>query len=157
MHIRRGDYLKMTDVFHVLDHEYYDRALVHLLGRALLQQPSVPVKLLLFAEPDAARHARTMAGYFQVKYPGALTAECVAVSDADRAVGELDPLTQKAPSDVLELLMMSHCDDVIMANSSFSWWGAYLNERRCRRVVAPMDWFVRNDSSHLYCRDWVVL
>lgn len=47
-----------------------------------------------------------------------------------------------------DLQLMSLCQHHIIANSSFSWWGAWLSERRDRRdhfIYAPVKWFVRPD------------
>jgi hypothetical protein len=43
--------------------------------------------------------------------------------------------------DAVELYMMSQCDAHIIANSSFSWWGAWLSNARPTNVVAPRQWF----------------
>ena len=40
-----------------------------------------------------------------------------------------------------ELYLMSQCQHAVMANSSYSWWGAWLNPDRDRVVVAPKAWF----------------
>ena len=39
----------------------------------------------------------------------------------------------------MDLCLMSMCDYHIIANSSFSWWGAWLGDSE--RIVAPKDWF----------------
>ena len=41
-----------------------------------------------------------------------------------------------------ELWLMRLCHHAVMANSSYSWWGAWLNPDRDRVVVAPAQWFL---------------
>jgi hypothetical protein len=50
-------------------------------------------------------------------------------------------VVMKGSSDVMDLYLMSMCEDNIIANSSFSWWAAWLNGNRKKRVVAPRTWF----------------
>lgn len=51
----------------------------------------------------------------------------------------------------LDMRMMSYCQHHIIANSSFSWWGAWLNPSNEKIVLAPARWF----SNHLQCVDLV--
>ena len=65
--------------------------------------------------------------------------------------------------DYISLFMMSLCEHNIIANSSFSWWGAWLNDSRSKRVIAPRPWLgtCHSDSSwwdeNIYCKDWEVI
>jgi hypothetical protein len=52
--------------------------------------------------------------------------------------------------------LMSLCRHHIIANSSFSWWGAWLNSRQDKIVIAPKNWFAHEASTaDLVPVDWL--
>lgn len=59
----------------------------------------------------------------------------------------------------LDMFLMSHCRHNVIANSSFSWWAAWLNRNDDKIVIAPMKWF--NDPSiktyDLIPKEWIRL
>jgi hypothetical protein len=62
--------------------------------------------------------------------------------------------------DFIELWMMSLCNNNIIANSSFSWWGAWLNKNENKTVIAPETWFgptVTHNTKDLYCDNWIII
>jgi hypothetical protein len=157
LHVRRGDYLRMTDVFETLSHTYYLDALGTLFGRQLLTYPRAgrvrPIHCLVFSE-DAA-YAKTLCGVISTMYPAM---ECTFVDGAPQGAPPSAAI-DSVPSEVTDMLLMSLCNDVVLANSSYGWWGAYLNSSPMSRVVAPATWFVQDPfptMPQLYCDGWII-
>jgi hypothetical protein len=56
-----------------------------------------------------------------------------------------------------DLFLMSACSHHIIANSSYSWWAAWLGKNRSRTVIAPQQWFKSDKSAaeEIYCEGWI--
>ena len=53
-----------------------------------------------------------------------------------------------------DMYLMSLCNHNITANSSFSWWGAWLNKNETKTIIAPKKWF-SNKKNEIACENWI--
>ncbi len=58
-----------------------------------------------------------------------------------------------------DIRLMSLCKSNIIANSTFSWWGAYLNQNPGKVVIAPQKWlaYKKTDPEEFIPKDWLVI
>jgi hypothetical protein len=59
-------------------------------------------------------------------------------------------------NEIEDLYLLSQCDDLIISNSTFSWWGAYLGKAK-KRVCVPEKWFASDgpkDYQDIYNESW---
>jgi hypothetical protein len=59
-----------------------------------------------------------------------------------------------------DLKLITMCDHHINANSSFSWWGSWLNRKENKRVICPSNWFgsaINKNTKDVYCEGWEII
>jgi hypothetical protein len=130
VHVRRGDFVTnpaASRVHGVCEPDYYERA-VETIAR---DEPQP--HLFLFSD-DPQWTAQNL----RFRFPATL----------------IEGAAQANPAEHLQL--MSLCRHHVIANSSFSWWGAWLNPRPGKRVVAPNKWFntATKDTRDLIPSGW---
>ena len=114
LHVRRGDYVKNPLYGGICDEEYYVSAIKNILEQTYVE-------------------------FF-----------CVFSNDIDWCKRHLLKLVENKPIEYVDwntksdsykdMYLMSHCRHNIIANSSFSWWGAWLNCNKNNIVICPRKW-----------------
>lgn len=60
-------------------------------------------------------------------------------------------------TDDRDMFLMATCKHNIIANSSYSWWAAWLNMDKDKVVIAPSVWLNTSDVRGIYCDEWVLI
>jgi hypothetical protein len=138
LHFRGGDYKKNLDYHPIMPYEYYENALFNIF---MYRPFTKRYKVLLFCELEDNEIVDSYVKRLRVKYE--YTILFVKVS-------EYIP-------DWKQLLIMSCCNNNIIANSSFSWWAGYLNENPGKFVCYPHIWFgtkAKNEVCDMFPITW---
>lgn len=132
IHVRKGDYLQhpYSDYYASLESTYYNNAL------AALQENLSHLKLFVFTDDTK-----------WVKENLALPIPYTLISGVQ---------TRSMYEDFQAMLSCKHH---IIANSSFSWWTAWLSARVGKKVVAPKEWFKNgpSDTADLLPKSWRIV
>lgn len=126
IHVRRGDYLNLKEVYHTLSHLYYFQAATILnVKKAVVFSDDISWCKTIFKDTDCYFVHEREHNSYEIGYTA--TAE----QNAKEFTFE----------DVVELALMSMFKNSIIANSTFGWWAAWLNKTPNKNVVAPKLWY----------------
>ena len=125
IHFRFGDYLSLDGVFEILDEKYYINAIKNIINKDL----SKNVKFLLFFESTDSNRVSDIVSKIKE-----------FTNTNNNFNFEYTNVPHNIP-DWQQLVLMSCCNHNIIANSSFSWWGAFFNDYNYKIVCYPNKWF----------------
>ena len=136
MHFRLGDYKLYPNVYPIMSYEYYKKSLLFLENQ---NQNNCNLSVLFFCEDEDLEDVNIIIEQLKNDFPK---------NTFSRASNIL--------KDWEQMLLMSCCKHNIIANSSFSWWGAYFNSNTDKIVCYPEVWFANNtDTSDLCPLEWI--
>ena len=128
LHVRRGDYLKDPS-WCVCSPLYYERAICKM-------NDMVNPELYLVFSDDIEWTKDNLGGLFGKR-------DVVFVN------------WNKGPNSFIDMQLMANCHYNIIANSSFSWWGAWLNDHADKAVVTPSRWANYETINSPICENWI--
>ena len=137
LHIRRGDYLENTQVYGGnCTESYYKAAVSYMEGR-------YPEAVFFVFSNDTEWAAEWLARNYPAGGQGSWNQKFVLVQGISEEKGYLD------------MMLMSLCKHHIVANSSFSWWGAWLSGNPEKAVAAPSNWFNNQKCRDIYTGEMI--
>lgn len=128
IHVRRGDYVQLSNLYGgICTPNYYVNAIARM--NLMLDNPKY---IVLSNDMEWAK-------------------ENLRIPNANYILSkEFDGY-----EDWYDMCIMSHCKHNIIANSSFSWWGAWLNPNKSKIVMCPTKWDNVTGGRKVKCRDWI--
>lgn len=129
IHVRRGDYLspQFGDIYYCLDKNYYKKAIEFV--RRKVDSP----KFYLFSD--------------DIEWCKSEYSDMNDITYIDSKVSQ---------NQHVDLHIMRQCKHFIIANSTFSWWGAWLSQYKEKIIVAPDNWF-RNEKLNCAVKEAILL
>jgi hypothetical protein len=137
LHFRLGDYVSKQSHHPIMSIKYYVGALTRIIDEI----GSETFRVIYFGEKDDETTIKVCIQILEKKFP------------------YLEFVKADLDEDWEQMLLMSLCDHNVIANSSFSWWGAYFNKNPNKIVCYPTIWFgpaIRNHNTKDLCPpSWV--
>jgi hypothetical protein len=161
LHFRIGDYAQIQHAHPILPLDYYRKAIQHIMS-------NVPSSELYANEDNEMYDMINQFKLVDIKFnilifnqacDNAVVLEHMSALKSDPEFANRCRF-YKVPDmfeDWKQLLLMSVCDHNIIANSTFSWWGAYFNQKPNKIVCYPSTWFgpaLKHDTRDLFPATW---
>ena len=140
LHFRLGDYKKIQEYHPILNDEYYIKSLNHMIENISDKN----ITILYFCEKEDNELVSSRMNNIIKNVTHNKIIDIIKVNDNIE--------------DWEQLVIMSCCEYNIIANSSFSWWGAYFNDYKDKIVCYPSIWFGKNNKENIndLCPDnWI--
>jgi hypothetical protein len=138
IHFRLGDYKMLSHVYPILELSYYEKALNEIIQKT---GNNSKFNVIYFCEDNDLMDVSKIVNSLKERFANCSFTRC--------------PQHLK---DWEQLLLMSSCRHNIIANSTFSWWGAYLNTHKDKIVCYPNTWFkeaIGHNTEDLCPDDWL--
>lgn len=130
IHVRRGDYLNDPDFGGICGERYYSKAIALFLSDAK--------KYTFFIFSNDVEWCRS-------HFCTLLAGQNIVFVDGNTGC-----------ESVYDMYLMSQCHNLIIANSTFSWWGAFLNDKG-GSIIAPSPWVDRDVTPDIYAPSWRIV
>ena len=138
IHFRLGDYKMLSHIYPILELSYYEKALNEIIQKT---GTNSKFNVIYFCEDKDLMDVLKIVNSLKELFPKCSFIRC--------------PQHLK---DWEQLLLMSSCRHNIIANSTFSWWGAYLNIHEDKIVCYPDTWFqkaIQHNTEDLCPDEWL--
>jgi hypothetical protein len=177
MHFRLGDYKEIQNCHPLMPYEYYERALDFIVNNnseyVCKMDNSEFNKMFVKIEneyeeneykketkketkKEKIKHKKYNVFYFCQKEDNEIVMKIINKLKENFLNVSFFKVDDELP-DWKQLLLMSCCNDNIIANSTFSWWGAYFNNCSDKIVCYPSKWFgvsLENNVNDLFPPEW---
>jgi hypothetical protein len=124
IHFRLGDYKAKRNYHPIMNYEYFESSLDYIMSNKSNIHDNT--RVLYFCEEEDNEYVHSKIVLLNRKYPS------LTFLKVDDSIEDYE-----------QMLIMSCCDHHIIPNSTFSWWGAYLNPSNSKIVCYPSVWFRR--------------
>lgn len=140
MHFRFDDYLKLKNIYEILNINYYINSLDYIIKNTKLNYYNI----YCFYQKVDTNLCKIIINKLKNMY-------------IDKNINFII-VNELVNEDYEELILMSLCNNNIIANSTFSWWGAYFNNNNNKIVCYPSRWFnkkINKNINDLFLEDWI--